>query len=134
MPFLVRIIRSARRNRKLANHVSTAQEIVQRRNSNHRLPQVGYHDIVNNARRSECGSPGFAICVPIEEAQSGGQGQTWKRIQAVDGCSHVGQQILGRQHIYEQNLGRSVWNQRRGGSHHGGGIFEQHEIQPFHGR
>jgi hypothetical protein len=77
MSILVRIIGSARRNRKLANHAPAAQEIMQRCNSNYWLPQMGHYDTVNNTRRPERGPPGSAICVPFEEAQPGGQGQTW---------------------------------------------------------
>ncbi|CAG8668968.1 5421_t:CDS:2, partial [Scutellospora calospora] len=109
-----------------------AEETVQGRNSNDRLPQMGHYHSVNNARRPECGSPGSAICLSFEEAQPGGQRKAWERIQVVDSRSDVGQQIPGRQHIYEQNLGRSLWNQRCGGPHHGGGIPQQHEVQPLH--
>jgi hypothetical protein len=77
MSILVRIIGSARRNRKLANHIPAAQEIMQRRNSDYWLPQMGHYNTVNNTRRPERSPPGSAICVPFEEAQSGGQGQTW---------------------------------------------------------
>jgi len=73
MSVLVRIIRSARRDREFANHASTTQEIVQGRNSNDRLPQMGHYDFVNNARRPECGPPGSTICVSVEEAQPSGQ-------------------------------------------------------------
>jgi hypothetical protein len=75
MPFLVRIIRSSATNRGFANISATAQKIVQGRHTDYRLSQMGYHNSVNHACGSKCGSPGTAFCLPLEEAEPRGQGK-----------------------------------------------------------
>jgi hypothetical protein len=75
MPFLVRIIGPSPTNRGFANLSATAQEVVQGRHTNNRLPQMGHHNSFNHACGAKRGSPGIAIRLPLEEAESRSQGK-----------------------------------------------------------
>jgi hypothetical protein len=100
--------------------------------TDHRLPEVGGHDTHNHTSSTECDSARAPFHLPSETHQPLGQGKTRQRVPSSHSSSDAGQQIPGRQHVHEQDMGRSLGHLGTGSAHYGGGISQQHEIQPVH--
>lgn len=93
---------------------------------------MGDHHPHNHAGSTERDPLGVALHISVEAHQPNGEGKARQRIPPLDRGFDAGQQISRRQHIHQQDLGRGVGNFRARGSRYGGGVSQQHEVQPLH--
>jgi hypothetical protein len=97
-----------------------------------RLQEMGSHDFDDHTGCPKCHPSCVAVHLQAEAHQPNCEGQARKRVPPVDSSTHARQQVLGRQHIHEQDMGRGLRDLGTRGAYHGGGVSEQYALQPFH--
>ena len=88
--------------------------------THHRISQVGSNNFDYDPGCSERHPPGSSVRVEVEADQPKCEGQAWQRISTSDSRTDARQQVPGRQHIHQQDMGGGIWNLGSRGPHYGG--------------